>query len=48
MSKEEKDSFEEWWKKFENTDGIVNFCNDQIKYVARKAWFAGVQSLYAK
>ena len=41
MSKEEKDSFEEWWKKFENTDGIVNFCNDQLKYVAKIAFHAG-------
>ena len=41
MSKEEKDSFEEWWIEFKNTDGIVNFCNDQLKYVAEKAFYAG-------
>lgn len=41
MSKEEKASFEEWWIEFENTDGIVNFCNDQLKYVAELAFQAG-------
>lgn len=41
MSKEEKESFEEWWVEFENTDGIVDFCNDQLKYVAEKAFHAG-------
>lgn len=33
--------FEEWWIEFENTDGIVDFCNDQLKYVAEKAFHAG-------
>jgi len=41
MSKREEEMFEAWWIEFENTDGIVNFCNDQIKYVAKKAWYAG-------
>jgi len=44
----EEERFEEWWIEFENIDAIINFCNDQLKYVARKAWNAGVQSLNAK
>lgn len=36
----DEEIFEEWWIEFENTDGIVDFCNDQLKYVAEKAFHA--------
>jgi hypothetical protein len=41
MSEEEEERFEAWWKEFENTEGIVDFCNDQLKYVAKIAFHAG-------
>jgi hypothetical protein len=38
----EEERFEEWWKEFENTDDIVNFCDEHLKYVAELAFHAGI------